>query len=439
MKNFVFMAALSLCSFTLSAQLNSTKSVKRIKMQPPRSVPAPISADAVATNTARTFYNEGNEQYRAANYETGLAKAISSIEAKSSAEAFYLKAICLRKLNKDLALQKDAYEMTVALAPKHTEALTQLGVIALNDQRFADAERYFNRAIEQKPTDAKLQKFLEEAKNPGDTKSAATNNIDNKKGKTAEKEAEVQGESKAFTTAYNEGVTALNAGDSYTAVAAFRKAISLNEQHANAHYCLGKAYTKLHGEENNAIRYLQKAATLDTKNPKPAYELGNVYFLQNNLNKAANNYERAQKLGLHAAILYQQLSACYTEQGQPEGALAWAERGVEAFPTDVTLLFQLGTTLLATKKYARAETIYDRLLGIEPKHKEVRYQLCLVYLEEDKADKSLELAKKIIEDEPDYGKGYWAAALAYERQSNSYLSDKMSTKAQKLDPSLRKK
>ena len=135
----------------------------------------------------------------------------------------------------------------------------------------------------------------------------------------------------------------------------------------------------------------------------------------------------------------QQLSACYTEQKHPEGAVDWAERGVEAFPSDVTLLFQLGTALLTTKKYARAETIYDRLLGIEPKHKEARYQLCLVYLEEDKANKSLELAQKIIADEPDYGKGYWAAALAYERQNNTYLSAKMSTKAQRLDPSLRKK
>jgi Tetratricopeptide repeat len=52
------------------------------------------------------------------------------------------------------------YETVLRLDSKHKSALNNLGVIALEDQRFVDAKEYFRRALEQEPQNAKTHFLL---------------------------------------------------------------------------------------------------------------------------------------------------------------------------------------------------------------------------------------------------------------------------------------
>jgi Flp pilus assembly protein TadD len=52
------------------------------------------------------------------------------------------------------------YESVLRLDPRHKSALNNLGVIALEDQRFADAKEFFRRALEQEPQNAKTHFLL---------------------------------------------------------------------------------------------------------------------------------------------------------------------------------------------------------------------------------------------------------------------------------------
>ena len=55
------------------------------------------------------------------------------------------------------------YEATLRLDPKHKSALNNLGVIALEDQRPADAKEYFRKALYQDPQNAKMHFLLAKA------------------------------------------------------------------------------------------------------------------------------------------------------------------------------------------------------------------------------------------------------------------------------------
>jgi tetratricopeptide (TPR) repeat protein len=55
------------------------------------------------------------------------------------------------------------YEATLRVDPRHKSALNNLGVIALDDQRTAEAKEYFRNALEQEPQNAKTHFLLAKA------------------------------------------------------------------------------------------------------------------------------------------------------------------------------------------------------------------------------------------------------------------------------------
>jgi Flp pilus assembly protein TadD len=66
----------------------------------------------------------------------------------------------LRLAQSDRAEAIVLYEAVLRLDSRHKRALNNLGVIALEDQRFADAKEYFRRALEQEPQNAKTHFLL---------------------------------------------------------------------------------------------------------------------------------------------------------------------------------------------------------------------------------------------------------------------------------------
>jgi hypothetical protein len=66
----------------------------------------------------------------------------------------------LRLAQSDRAEAIVLYEAVLRLDSRHKSALNNLGVIALEDQRFADAKEYFRRALEQQPHNAKTHFLL---------------------------------------------------------------------------------------------------------------------------------------------------------------------------------------------------------------------------------------------------------------------------------------
>lgn len=66
----------------------------------------------------------------------------------------------LRLAQRNRAEAVALYEAVLRLDPRHKSALNNLGVIALEDQRFADAKEFFHRALEQEPQNAKTHFLL---------------------------------------------------------------------------------------------------------------------------------------------------------------------------------------------------------------------------------------------------------------------------------------
>jgi tetratricopeptide (TPR) repeat protein len=148
-----------------------------------------------------------------------------------------------------------------------------------------------------------------------------------------------------YAKALTEQGKSLFESDSDAAAQRFNAAVAADPQSFDAHFYLGKIYTRKSDPEA-ALREYQEAIRINPKSADAQFNLGFVYFSQKRYEDARRQYEKVVDLKPpYLADVFYNLSACYEQMKRKPEAVATLRRGLQAVPNSALLrqrLKQLG-------------------------------------------------------------------------------------------------
>jgi Tfp pilus assembly protein PilF len=270
--------------------------------------------------------------------QTPVADGIKALDAgkPAEAEAHFLKAVAAdakdfssyfnlafaqSQQNKDLDAIAN-YRKVLELKPGLYEAELNLGILLLRQKMYKDAVPVLEAAAKQKPAEYRAQFYLGEALS--------------------------------------------NAGQGAAAEAAYRKALGIKADSAEAAHGVGQALLQ-QGKTAEGAPYFEQAAKLDASYEQTLLHLATVHEADKNLEAAIAIYKRFPQ----DAAARERLGQLLTETGKAGAAIVELEAAVKASPT-VANLTALATAYLQNKEPEKCQPVMDAALRLEPNNGELR-------------------------------------------------------------------
>jgi len=359
-----------------------------------------------------------------AHYQLALlySKQKRVTEAKKQMEVF-------QKLNKE-AKQFQKHREALVRSMDKASAFANLGLLYLNEQKYEEAAREYQKAIWHEPN------FAE-----------AYNGLGHAYALLGRFEEAIQAQEKAIRLEPNMaeayaglGFTHLKQAelsqseDDYRlALEAYRKATELKPDFPEALRNLGNIALKLDGTETVHYRdadrpLLQEAekafeALLSVQEKKSGESskinlaqihlaLGTVYLRQEDFPKAVSHYQKALKYEPNSVSAYYNMGFIAAKVGRLDKAIEFYNEVLKRKSDMTEVHYLLGKIYSEQKKYVQAEKSYQRTIEIEPTASHA-YE-CLAHLygvtlepnlsqreREQRLDNALQFARKAVELQPD--------------------------------------
>jgi type IV pilus assembly protein PilF len=151
------------------------------------------------------------------------------------------------------------------------------------------------------------------------------------------------------------------------AIKYYREAISIDDDFSEAYNALGAAYSR-QGKWNDALKVYKKALEnkLYTTPHIPWLNIGRVYMMQKDYEKAIGAYQEAKRYSYQDVIIYE-LGTALFEAGKTKEAVAEFQEGVKLAPQNASMRYSLALAFLknGNKKSALAE--FKKAAELAPK------------------------------------------------------------------------
>jgi tetratricopeptide (TPR) repeat protein len=185
------------------------------------------------------------------------------------------------------------------------------------------------------------------------------------------------------------------------------------------------------GRTREAGDVLKKMAEIDPSDLKVRSRLADLYTREGNSPKAVDEHvaiaeelnkkghlaeavqvlEKGLKIDPKSHRLRLELGRVYLVQKNHERAAHYLEEAVQGSPNDPKILVRLGEAYVGAKKIEEAEAIFKRLLELDPNDQDSRVQMARVYLMQGQFDRALEGFMPIVDKLVERRDGEKAAAL----------------------------
>ncbi len=235
------------------------------------------------------------------------------------------------------------------------------------------------------------------------------------------------------------GMLALREGRHQASADLVSRAIALDGQMADYHYCLGAAYRGLgqfdraHGsyqaalhlrpdyvEVHNdlggllagsgrleeAIAHFQQAARLRPGNAEAHYNLGLALRQRMKFDEAASAFEAALGASPDFADAAKSLGNLRSRQGRLDQALEAYRQVLRACPADFEVQNELGIVLARMRRYKDAEACYREAIRIRPDYPDAHNNLGNALRNQGRLDQALLALREAIRLRPDYPEAY---------------------------------
>ncbi|MFH1238855.1 MAG: tetratricopeptide repeat protein [bacterium] len=201
--------------------------------------------------------------------------------------------------------------------------------------------------------------------------------------------------------------------------------LNVNKFEAAVRYFNGLKYSK--GEKvdlNRAAREMEESYKLYPFDVNTDYELGNIYFCQGRLDKAAELYERAKLINFGYAEIYYNLGNTYARQGENEKAVYNLEQALQIDPNYVDVYQALGEIYIKANNWDKAKDVYGKIVSLNPLLPAAHLYLGNIYFSLGRMPEAIAEYKKVIELNP-------ANAGAYKNLGYAYLKMNKKEEARK--------
>jgi tetratricopeptide (TPR) repeat protein len=163
-------------------------------------------------------------------------------------------------------------------------------------------------------------------------------------------------------TFYLEGVEYERAESWTSASQAYRQAIKIYPNYADAQYGFGRMAVRL-GRLDDAEEALKTALALDPELYAAHSELGNVHYQRGEYNKAAYEFQEVLKNDPNDAVARYNLGNALRNLGKPDKALAQYEKAFALEPENIDILFNMALAYEDAGKNEEAVAYFEKFIA----------------------------------------------------------------------------
>ncbi len=205
--------------------------------------------------------------------------------------------------------------------------------------------------------------------------------------------------------------------DPQQALAAFTEAEKLQPNNFEVHFAAGQLLEKQNQLDKAAKEY-ETAAALDPKSIEPVVALSVVYTKQQKYAQAETMLRKLLAGDPQNQTVRTQLGRILAAQGKNEEAAKELGSGEGKIPDDPHAALELGTMYVKAGKYAEAEPLFRSVVQKMPQNAEAHFALGSALMQEKKYPEAQQELLMAVKLKPDLGEGYGnLAVVAAENKS----------------------
>ncbi len=196
------------------------------------------------------------------------------------------------------------------------------------------------------------------------------------------------------------------------AVDAFKQAIRLKPDYAEAYEALGLMYWCLQMPKEEMEVYKQMVR-LEPYNAEEHYRLGIAYAKLGRYSEAVDAFKQAIRLKPDFAMAHLGLGLAYDDLGMYGEAIEAYKQTISLNPTLLTAHFSLGTDYGKSGMYREAMEAFKQTIRLKPDYAEAHYNLGLVFIRLDRYSEAANAFKQAIRIKPDFAMAHLVLGLVY--------------------------
>lgn len=200
------------------------------------------------------------------------------------------------------------------------------------------------------------------------------------------------------------GVSYYNLEDYGQAENFLQKALKINNNDAEVAYTLGRTYIEL-GNEKAAIPQYQNAITLEPTRNVWMYELGLIYYNQQDYKNAMKYFNMAGDAGYSKTSDYfEDVGFAQLYTGDTENGMKTLNELLRRKPNNKELINNIAYAMYETKRYDDALAYFQKLLELNPKDASSLFMAGIVFQKKGEKEKGQKICDKAIEMDPSLAK-----------------------------------
>jgi tetratricopeptide (TPR) repeat protein len=197
------------------------------------------------------------------------------------------------------------------------------------------------------------------------------------------------------------GVIAHQSGKADMAMDLITKAIEINDQVPLFHANLGEMY-RLKENLDKAIEHGEKAVVLDPGMASAHSNLGIAYYDKEDIDKARVCHEKALSIDNNLAPSLNNLGSISRKAEDAEKAMEYYHKAIAANPGYLEPMNNLGLVLIEKQRFAEAISPLTNAIQQNPNYADAQCNLGFTYSALDKHDKAFPCFQKALEIRPEY-------------------------------------
>jgi len=183
-----------------------------------------------------------------------------------------------------------------------------------------------------------------------------------------------------------------------------RVSVQLSPNYVAGWETLGMVYRDIHpivqGAGEWGVKAFEKAISLEPTNPILETELGKLYLVFEDTQKAKEAFGKAKELKSDYLDALLQEALIDEKENNLSQALKKVENLAEISPFDTNILFQLGRLYFKNNQIDEAISQFKKVLEIFPNHSNALYSLGVIWSQKGKKDLAIEAFEKVLELNP---------------------------------------
>lgn len=294
----------------------------------------------------------------------------------------------------DLQTAANAYQQILSSEPKHHKSLHYLGIIAQQLGKDNEAEQLFKYALESKPeNEAEIQNDL------------GLLYLSKKRHSIAHRcfRKAIELKPKFADAHFNQGNTHFDQGNIEQAVLAYEKVVELTPKNEDVVFNLGLCAAAL-SQFDTAKQYFSLLGKKYNNYAQAQVNLGNIYYLEQNWDKAERHLETAIKTNPTLLEPHFNLGMVYHQQNKTPKALDF--------------LSQFANALEDADHFEQAAKAYQQMIQISPQDPGVYYNLGTVLLNAGITNQAITILQQAIQLDVNFYQAHNNLGLAYQNQKN---------------------